>query len=141
MTNRYYDKAIEGAQTTVPMNLLAGAIAVQLVDLGAYTPNFATDEFLSDIPLSARLGAPALLTGKSLASGVFDAADIVDHDLGGALASSGEALVLVEMTGDPATSRLKCFIDTDANGAISVAAGKTLMSVAWSNGSNKICKL
>lgn len=141
-TTRLYDKAVIAAQTTRPMNLLAGVIKAQLVDLGAYTPDFAADEFLSAIPVGARLGAPITLTGKSVVGRVFDAADVASHDLGGALSASAEALVIYEEGASAAASPLLFFTDVDANGAISVPTGTTaISSLAWSSGANKIFKL
>lgn len=137
MANRIYDKAVEGAQKARPLNLLSGNIKVHLVDLGAYSPNFAADEFLAAIPSGARIGAAATLASKTIVSRVFDAADTSITGLTGA--PTIEALVLFEDTGDAATSPLIAYIDT-ATG-LPVAAGATQVDIAWSNGSDKILKL
>lgn len=141
MTNRLYDKAVEAAQTTRPMNLLAGTIKAVVVDLATYTPNFSTDEFLSAIPSGARLGAAVTLTGKSITARVFDAADVASHDLGSPIAASGEALVIYEQGASDAASPLLAYIDTDSNGAINIPLGSTTLNCTWSNGTNKIFKL
>lgn len=138
MTNRLYNKAVEAAMTTRPMNLLAGTIKAQLVDLAAYTPNFTTDEFLSAIPSGARIGAPVTLTGKSITSRVFDAADTAVTGLVGA--PSLEAVVIYESTGADATSPLIVYIDT-ATG-LPVSAGATSVDpLAWDDGANKLFRL
>lgn len=143
MTIARFEKTVRAAYTSRPMNLLAGNIVGQLVDTALYTPDFANHEFLSSIPAGARLGAPFVLTGKSLsATNVFDAADVVDHNFGGALAASGEAIVLLESTGNDATSPLILWADQDANGPISVPVGSPgLASLTWSNGADKIMKV
>ncbi len=135
--NRLYDKAVEAAQKARPMNLLAGTIKAQLVDLGAYTPNFSTDEFLAAVPSGARIGTAATLGSKSITARVFDAADVSITGISGA--PSIEAVILFEDTGDAATSPLLAYIDT-ATG-LPVAAGATQVDIAWSNGSDKIFKL
>lgn len=137
MTNRWYDKAVEAAMKTRPMNLLAGTIQVQLVDLAFYTPDFANDEFFSSIPVGARIGSPVTISGKSIVGRVFDGAD--SSITGLSAPPTGEALVIKENTGSDATSPLLLYID-NATG-LPTAAGITQADIAWSNGTNKIAKL
>lgn len=137
MTNRFYDKAVMAAMTTRPMNLLAGTIKVQLVDLALYTPDLANDEFLSAIPVGARIGAPVTLTGKSLVGRVFDGTD--SSITGLSAPPTGEALVILEAKTGDSDSPLLIYIDS-ATG-LPTAAGITQADIAWSNGSNKIGKL
>jgi len=142
MTIARYEKTVRAAYTGRPMNLLAGTIVGQLVDTALYTPDFAAHEFLSSIPVGARLGAPFVLTGKSISSGnVFDAADVVDHAFGAPLVATGEAIVLLESTGSDASSPLILWVDQDANGTISVPIGSPGISVTWSDGPNKIMRV
>lgn len=142
MTIARYEKTVRAAYTGRAMNLLAGTIVGQLVDTSLYTPDFANHEFLSSIPAGARLGAPFVLSGKSLSStNVFDAVDVVDHSFGGALAASGEAIVLLELAGSESASPLILWMDQDANGPISVPAGSPGLSVTWSDGANKIMRV
>ncbi|MCV2365521.1 hypothetical protein LNV23_18895 [Paucibacter sp. DJ1R-11] len=142
MTIARFEKTVRAAYTGRAMNLLAGTIVGQLVDTSLYTPDFANHEFLSSIPAGARLGAPFVLSGKSLsAANVFDAADVVAHDFGAPLGASGEAIVLLESTGTDATSPLILWIDQDANGAISAPIGSPGLSVTWSDGANKIMRV
>jgi hypothetical protein len=84
-------------------------IKVVLVDAGAYTPNLATHQFLSDIPGGARIATSAALTSKTTVAGVADAADPV---FVGATGVQSEYLVVYQDTGSAATSRLIVFIDT-----------------------------
>ncbi len=41
------------------------AIMAQLIDTDSYTVNLASDEFLSDVPVGARIGSAVELTGKT----------------------------------------------------------------------------
>lgn len=111
MANRLYSlykQSLLGAG----VNLVTGTVKVQLVDTGAYTFSDA-HQFLSSIPSGARIGAPVTLGGKSVASGVFDAADstFTSVPAGTGTAANVEALVIYRDTGDPATSDLIAYID------------------------------
>lgn len=110
MANTLYDKGrqrfLEGQ-----FNWLSDTIKCLLVDTGAYTPNFTTHEFLSDISASARIGTTTgvTLTSKTTTGGAADAADITFSSVTGA---SIEALVLYSDTGTEGTSPLIAYIDT-----------------------------
>lgn len=132
MTNAVYPKAKE-AMLAGGLNLLAGTVKAQLVDLAGYTYN-AAHQFLSDLPSGARVGAAVTLSSKSITNGVFDAADATWSGL--SAAPSIEALVLYVDTGNEATSPLVYYMDT-ATG-LPVASGATGGTVAWDNGANKI---
>lgn len=58
-------------------------ICVAMLDLTKYTPDFANDEYLSDIPETA-IVASALLDGKTNVKGVADANDTIFVQLTGA---------------------------------------------------------
>lgn len=115
------------------LNLFAGTVKVYLIDTAAYTYS-AAHEFLSDVPSGARVGAPVTLTGKSIANGVFDAADPTWAGLTGA--PTIEALLIVVDTGDESTSPLIQFRDSDTG--LPISAGSPGGTVAWDNGPNKI---
>lgn len=135
MPNQRYPKAAE-RQLTTGLNLAAGVVKAQLIDLAEYTFN-AAHEFLVSVPSAARIGAPVTLTGKSVTDGVFDAADVTFSGL--TSAPSIEALLIyVEVTND-ADSYLLHLIDT-ATG-LPIAAGATGGSVTWDNGANKIFRV
>lgn len=84
-------------------------IKTVLVDAGQYTPNLATHQFLSDIPVGARIATSAALASKTTVAGVADAADPV---FTAATGVQSEYLVVYQDTGSAATSRLIVFIDT-----------------------------
>jgi hypothetical protein len=137
MANTLYDK---GRQRFLEaqLNWMSDAIKCLLVDTGAYTPNFTTHEFLSDISASARVGTSTgvTLTSKTTTGGAADAADITFSSVTGA---SIEALVLFMDTGTEGTSPLIAYIDTATGLPITPNGGDII--VTWDNGANKIFKL
>lgn len=54
---------------------MTDTVKVILVDTGAYTPQTAIHQYLSDIPTSARIAGPVTLTSKATTGGAADAAD------------------------------------------------------------------
>lgn len=137
MANTLYDK---GRQRFLEANInwMTDTIKCILVDTGAYTANFSTHEFLSDIPTSARIGTTSgvTLTSKTTDGGAADAADITFSSVTGA---SIEALVLYKDTGTEGTSPLMAYIDTATGLPITPNGGDII--VTWDNGANRIFKL
>lgn len=113
--------------------LMTSTVKAQLVDLANYTYS-AAHQFLSDIPVGARVGAPVTLTGKSVTNGVFDANDPTWSGLSGA--PSIEAVAYYIDTGVEGTSRIAYFMDT-ATG-LPIAAGATGGTLTHDNGANKV---
>lgn len=135
MTNRLYDKGREG--------FLAGDISWRddtikavLVDLALYTPNFATDQFLSDIPSGARIAISPAFATKTVTAGVANAGTITYTAPTGPVC---EALAIYQDTGVVGTSRLIAYIDTATN--LPVDPSGVDINVAWDTGANKIFKL
>ena len=135
MPNALYEKGREG--------FLAGeidwdtdAIKAVLIDAADYTVNLAAHQFLSDIPLPARVATSAALTGKTVANGVADADDLTLPAVSG---DPAEALVVYQDTGTAGTSRLIAYIDTATGLPVTLNGGD--INVAWDNGANKIFKL
>ncbi|HHG4356366.1 hypothetical protein IPC102_09430 [Pseudomonas aeruginosa] len=135
MANTLYDK---GRQRFLEaqFNWLTDTIKAVMVDTGAYTPNFTTHEFLSDIPSSSRITTPVTLTGKATTSGAADANDVTFPSVSGA---SIEAIILYKDTGTEGTSPLIAYIDTATGLPITPNGGDII--VTWDNGTNKIFKL
>jgi len=137
MANTLYDKGrqrfLEGS-----FNWLTDTIKCILVDTSAYTANFSTHEFLSDISSSARVGTTSgvVLTSKTTTGGAADAADITFSSVTG---PSIEALVLFKDTGTESTSPLIAYIDTATGLPITPNGGDII--VTWDNGTNRIFKL
>ena len=102
--NRFYDKALE-----LSWNFSSDDIRALLVDTAVYTPNFATDDFLSDIAAGARIGPVVALTTKSNTAGVLDADDVLFAAM--PTSKTVNALVLYKHTGTDSTSPLWMYFD------------------------------
>jgi hypothetical protein len=122
------------------INLTLDTIKVALIDLGAYTPNMSTDEYLSDIPAGARVAISPALTNKTLVDGIFDADDTTFTSVSGAQC---EALVLYQDTGVASTSRLFCKWDNNnpTTPGLPITPDGGNIDVAWSNTADKIFNL
>lgn len=135
MTNAIYTKAKE--------KFLKGEISWQennikavLVDTSLYTANLTTNEFLSDIPLNARVALSGNFTNKTSTEGVADADDITFPSVVG---NSIEAVVIYKDTGVASTSPLIVYMDI-ASGLPITPTGDDI-TLVWSSGSNKIFRL
>ena len=137
MANTLYDKArqrfLEGQ-----INWNTDTIKAMLIDTGAYTANFSSHEFLSDVGTSARISGTVglTLTGKATAGGAADAGDVTFTSVSG---PSIEAILLYKDTGTESTSPLIAFIDTGTGLPITPNGGDII--VTWDNGPNKIFKV
>lgn len=101
-------------------------IRMILVDTGAYAVNLAAHQFLSDVPLAARVATSGTLGSRTATNGTADAADFTFTSVSG---PSAEALVIYQHTGVEGTSRLIAYIDT-ATGLPVVPDGGNI-SVTW----------
>ena len=121
-------------------------IKVFLVDAATYTPNLATDQFLSSVPAGARKGnsggqtradAPTLGT-KTVTAGVADAADVVVTAV-----PAGAALEYILIFRDDgvadASSPLIALIDTATGLPVTPNGGD--ITIVWDAGANRIFKL
>lgn len=89
------------------INMSSGDVKVSLIDTGTYTFS-QTHEFYDD--LSGVVATSGNLGSKTFTNGVFDAADVTFTGVSGATA---EALVIWVDTGNPATSPLIAYLDTN----------------------------
>jgi hypothetical protein len=103
--------------------------------LDSYTPDM-TDKFLADLG-AVDNGRSAALGTKSVTDGVADAADT---SLVATAATASGKIVLFKHTGNDATARLICCIDTATGLPFTPAVGQTV-NVVFDNGANKIFKL
>ena len=100
MTSGIYDKAREKFMTA-GINMLTDTIKAVLIDVQDYTVNFATHEFLSDIPAAARVATSAALGGKTATAGIFNATSTTWSAVTG---DQSEAVVFIKDTGNANTS-------------------------------------
>jgi hypothetical protein len=135
MANALYDKGREGF-LGADIAWDTDNIKTVLVDTADYTVNLSTHQFLSDIPLAARVATSANLTSKTITNGVADAADVTYSAVSG---DESEALVIFQDTTVDSTSRLIAYIDTATGLPVTPNGGD--ITVVWDNGTNKIFKL
>ncbi len=107
-----------------------------LVDTDDYTVNIDVDEFLSDVPVGARVATSGTFTSPTVTLGVADAADIV---LSAVTGDESEAIVIYVHTGSDATARLIAYIDSATGLPVTPNGGD--ITIQWDNGANKIFKL
>lgn len=135
MANQIYGKTRQKFLTGA-LNWLSGNTKIVLVDTDIYTPNFATDEFLADIPVGARVATSTDLVSKTATLGAADADDITITGVSGATV---EAVVMYVDTGSAATSTLLTYWDT-ASGLVLTPNGGDVV-VQWSNGDSRIFRV
>lgn len=135
MANTLYDFARQRF-LEAQINWMTNVVKVILVDTGAYTPQTAVHQYLSDIPTSARIAGPVTMTGKATAGGAADANDVTFTAVSGA---SIEAIIIYIDNGTEATSPLIAYIDTATGLPITPNGGDII--VTWDNGTNKIFKV
>jgi len=144
VANSLYDKGREGFLAGT-ISWSSDTIRVFLIDSASYTPNLATDQYLSIVSEAARKGNngsgsrtdAVILTSKTVLNGVADAADIIISAVtaGPAL----EYILIFKDSGDDSTSPLIALIDT-ATGLPITPTGADI-KIEWPDTSNKIFKL
>lgn len=112
MANAVYPAYRQAALSGAAPDLTTAAVKLVLVDLADYAYSAAHD-FLDDVPAAARAATSPALTGRTVAGGVFDAADPTLTAVSG---DPLEAVIAYVDTGTASTSRLLAFIDTTPSG-------------------------
>jgi len=135
MANTLYDFARQRF-LEAQINWMTDTVKCILVDTGAYTPQTSVHQYLSDIPTSARVAGPVLMSAKSTAGGAADAADVTFTAVSG---NSIEAILVYIDSGSENTSPLVAYIDTATGLPITPNGGDII--VTWDNGTNKIFKV
>jgi len=135
MANELYDKGREGFLDG-SIDWDTDDIRCILVDIADYTVDLAAHDNLDDIPAPARVATSGALTGKTVAAGVADAADVTFSAVTG---DQSEALVIYKHTGTESTSRLIAYID-DATG-LPVTPNGGDITIQWDSAASKIFKL
>ena len=120
MANQLYKLGRQAMSDGASIAWLTDNIKAVLVDSGQYTPNFATDANLSDIPVGARIATSANLASKTNTFGVFNAASVVFSAVTGV---QSEFVILYKDTGTASTSKLIAYIDT-ATSCLSLTKGR-----------------
>lgn len=108
MANNLYQKA-RRAFLEKKIDWVGDTIKAALLS-ATYTPNLATDEFLSVIPGGAVQGTPTDITTKTVsAAGVANGDDVTFFAVTGSVVTQ---IVIYLDTGNPATSYLIALFDT-----------------------------
>lgn len=121
---------------TGAINWLSDNIKAVLVDTNEYTVDLNADQFLSSIPVAARVATSDNLSGKVATAGIADAENTSFTTVIGNIC---EAIVLYKDTADATTSPLILYIDTSTG--LPIKPNGADIIVNWSNGVNKIFKL
>lgn len=115
---------------------LADDIKVVAIDANFYTVNLATHQYLSDIPIGARVVTSSNLTGKTNVGGVLDADDVLFDATSGHV----DAFVGIKDTGVAGTSILIFY--EDCGGALPLDPVTQQIRARWDNNPDrKIMKL
>lgn len=132
MASTCYAKAKESwLDNTLDLN--DGDIRALFIDGADYTPNFATDDFLADVPGGARIGTATALANTTVTDGVFDADDT---NMAAVTGDQFEHILLYLHTGSDATAKLVCLIDVTAT----TPNGGDIL-IQWDNGASKIFRI
>jgi hypothetical protein len=136
MANALYDLGREGFLDG-SIDWDTDNIILLLADSGVYTPNLATDKFISDVTAGgATIARSGNLASKTVTAGVANAAAVTLSAVTGA---QSEYLILAKNTGSDATSRLICRIDTATGLPVTPGGGDIVIN--FDTGANKIFKL
>jgi len=127
MTN-FYDKGLE--------KFLRGEISwnndnikAVLIDAADYTVNYATHEFLSDIPSAGRVAISGNLASKTTAAGTAGAANYAFPTV---IGDPSEAIAYFKDTGNPATSPLISYHDSAVSGLpVTPNGGDINITFSW----------
>jgi hypothetical protein len=123
-----------GTTSADAVDFIDDDIKMVLVDSAFYTYS-DTHEFLSDVPVGARVATSPNLTGKTASDGgVADCDDVTFASVTGA---SFEYVITYKDTGTAATSSLICFEDTAASG-LPTTPNSGPIQIGIDNGSSKL---
>jgi hypothetical protein len=134
MANALYTKGKE-KMLSAAINYPSDTIKAALVN-SSYTPNLATDEFLTTVSTYV-LNTSQTLASKAVTGGAFDAADVTWTAV--TAGATAKFVVLYKDTGSAATSPLLALIDTITG--FPLATNGADITVQWDNGTYKIFSL
>lgn len=136
MSNALYAKAKEGF-LNADIDWLSDTVKALLLDTSLYTVDLDADEFLSDIPVSARVKSSAQLTGRTATLGVADADDTLFASVTAPICRA--YAIYQDAAGIIAKSRLIAYCDTGTGLPITPDGGN--INLVFPSGSSKIFKL
>lgn len=107
MSNSMYLPALDGF-LTAQINMTTADLRWILIDTADYAFS-SSHQFLTSVPVAARVSTSATVTGVTVSNGVYDQGNFLFPIVVG---DPSEAMVLYSHTGADATSRLICYVDT-----------------------------
>lgn len=136
MAKRLYDKG-RAKFATGDIDWVNNTLRVILIDKSKYTVDLAVDEYLSDVPLDARI-ATVTLSGRSVDNaGVCDADDTTFSNV--TTGASVTAVVILKDIGIENASPLVHYGDEAAQFPITGDGDDVV--IRWDDGADKIFKL
>lgn len=136
MAKGLYDKGRDKFATG-DIDWVNDTLRAVLIDTSVYTVNLATDEYLSDVPLAARI-ATVTLSGRSTSgAGVCDADDTTFSNV--ATGANVTAAVIFKDIGIENASPLVHYDDEAAQFPITGDGDNVV--IRWNDGTDKIFKL
>lgn len=126
----YYDAILTGATN---VSLTAGNLKVVLVDTAEYTYS-STHQYLTDLPVAARVATSTAIANTTVNNGVLDGDDVSIASVTG---PTIEACVVFIDTGAEATSRLVLYLDQISSFPFTPSSPGGTLNINWH--SNGIC--
>lgn len=137
MPNTVYAKAKQ-ALLEGDLDLTSQTLRVLFINKSLYTPNFLTDQYVSDISSSAIVFRTANITGVTAENGILDAIDVLEDSYSG---TGFSAIILYQVGSSDANSRLIFFIDESEGLPFTGTGESLLLTLQWNNESGKILSL
>jgi hypothetical protein len=134
MANGLFDSFRDNClQNTTSIDIVGDDIQATLIDQGVTVPSLTTHDFYDDLE-TAHVGPEISLTSKTVAAGIYDAADTILTSVSGA---SCEGVLLYNNTpAADADKNLICYFDTGTGLPVTPNGGD--ITIQWSAGADKI---
>jgi len=137
MANTVYAKAKQ-ALLEGDLDLTGQSLKVLFIKKSLYTPNFLTNQYVSDIPTAAIVFRTANIGNVTAQNGILDATDLLEESYSG---GTFDGIILYQVGLSDSSSRLIFFID-ESEGLPFTATGESLLlTLQWNNESGKILSL
>jgi len=137
MANTVYTKAKQ-ALLEGKIDILTKNFKILFINKSFYTPNFSTNQFVSDIPSAAIVFRSSNITNVRGTSGVLDADDLLEESFPG---TSFNAVVMYQVGSSDSNSLLFFFIDESEGLPFNGTGESLLLTLQWNNNLGKILNL
>jgi len=137
MANTVYAKAKQ-ALLEGDLDLTGQSLKVLFIKKSLYTPNFLTNQYVSDIPPEAIVFRTSNLSGVTAQNGILDATDLLEDSY---LGTGFSAILLYQVGTSDSNSRLIFFIDESEGLPFTGTGESLLLTLQWNNEPGKILSL